>query len=427
MSAIPMRTLYTMIVIAAIPRGIFMPLGVVGMSAHGISLGVIGVAMSVYLVGSLISNIPMGALADSYGVRMVSCIGASLYGVSYILYILCLYTGSDALAVLCWGVMGIGRSTKSGLIESWYVNSLDDSRRGEVMRIMSGARTWTLTSLCTGALLSSGLSLAVRQAGSWHGVAITFLLPALLAALFSVADVVLSLLRMGGPARRAADDVAAALREKFANYGSRLKDGLRAGFDTSVTRGLLLGFGAIGLVVPALEVYWQPTLQQLLAGSDGRASLFGLASAASLAISAVVVHWLGKWAKGSPRRANLALFIGRLAIAVLCIVAAYATSWIFALAWLVAFCTFHATAPLQETLLHWGVADHLRVTVASTNGTFLMLGGALGNAVYGFLAEEWSLHAIWMAAAAFALLSALVHILTMRGEPAKPTAQPVAA
>ncbi|MEV7238905.1 MFS transporter [Streptomyces sp. NPDC051020] len=416
-----------MIIVAAVPRGLFMPLGVVGMSAQGISLGEIGLAMSVYLVGSLIGNIPLGALADSYGARMVSCIGAFLYGASYLLYILCLYSESATLAILCWGVMGIARATKSGIIESWYVNSLDDSRRGQVMQIMSGARTWTLTSLCTGALLSSGLALAARHAGSWHGVAVTYLLPALLAILLSAADVLLTLLRMGKQARSETDQVAAALREKFAAYGRRLRDGLRAGFDTPITRGLLLGFGAVGLVVPSLEVYWQPTLQRLLGNADGRASLFGLVSAVSLALSAVVVHRLGKWTGGSPRKANIALFVGRLAIAALCIIAAYATSWIFALVWLTAFCIFHATAPLQETLLHWGVADHLRVTIASTNGTCLMLGGAIGNTVYGFLADRWGLHTVWLAAAVFALLSALIHILTMRSEPANRSASPVSA
>ncbi|MFE7616026.1 MFS transporter [Streptomyces sp. NPDC057496] len=385
------------------PVGILIPSLVLLSTERGISLGDIGLAMSLRGFVWLFMDLPAGGLADTWGRRPVLLSG----GVVNLAGFVCLAAMPNLTGLMLFSVLqGVFRGLDSGALKSWFVDASLAS--GEPDAVEKGLRHSGAVlgyAIGLGCVLSGGLVLLDPIPGVSALNAPT-IAGAVLAAV-SLVSFWLLVPETKPHAEASFLPFAKALRTTPAAIGGALKVvGTSRTLLMLVLVELLWGFGMV-----AYEVLIPVRLDDVTS-ADTAAALLSPASAAAWFVSSLGVAML-PWMQRRLGRAGSAAVL-RLVQGAIVVGMGLAAGPVGALiGYLACYVVHGAATPLHDMLLHSSVPSTHRAAASSVNSTATQLSNALGLLVLSRIADGSS--AIAFVVAGIALAAAAPLYLAARG------------
>jgi MFS family permease len=371
-----------------LPVGVVLPFLVVVPQARGLSLGEIGVVLAVHSAVALTLEVPSGVLADVVGRRLVMLGGAALTSASLLVFAVAADVAAFAAAI---GLLAAGRALISGSLEAWYVDSL--RLLDPVAALASGLSRGTaaegvamaLGALAGGALVAlAGYTAAALAAA---GTAVVYL---------AAVALLVHEPRQTGPRetraiRRRTREVLATARREISG---------------SPTVQVVFVVGtAFGVTLAAVELLWQPRLEDLIGSADTHGAAFGglvagsmLAVALGAALSPVAARRLGLVRAYLLTVIAAALFVSLLG--------APGTSLGFVAVYLAGYFALGASEPMHLELLNDAVGHAARATLISAEALSSQGGSLFANLGMGALAAAQGTELAWVVAGAVLALAA---------------------
>jgi predicted MFS family arabinose efflux permease len=360
-----------------LPTGLLLPVTVVLMQSRGLSLGEIGLVVTVQGAAVILLELPTGGLADALGRRPVLLLASALDVASLALLLSARSPGAFMLAGL---VQGAFRALESGPLEAWYVDSSLAVDPGAAIERGLARGTCALgLAISAGALMAAGLT-AHPVVGGVDPLAV----PVAAALLVRLVDVgALAVLvhddRTRPDLRAVSLGIAAA--PAVVRSTMRLVSHSRA-LLALVGVELLWGGGLV-----AVELFSGPRMVELLGDPERGVAVFGLAAAAGWSMSALGAAAIGRLTArlgGGPPRVGAVMRVAQGAAVMLM---ALGGGPLGLLTGYLGFYLVHGSA----NVVHYGMvhrlvdADH-RTTVISANSLASRLGGTAGGVGLGTLA-----------------------------------------
>lgn len=356
-----------------LPTGLVIPVMALLPLQRGMSVAEMGTALAVQGIVVLCLELPMGALADTWGRRPLFVASAVLALASYGAFAV---ATTPLVLALAAALSGVFRALDSGALNAWFVDEVHSSvaperRADAVTRGLGGASGAVGVSIAGGSLLSAGL-----VAWSPGGPGTALVVPFLAASGLVIAQIVAAALLMHEPRRRAAGAVHAV---------QAVRDGVRLLAGSRVLRALIAveifwGFGMV-----AFETYMPVRLSELLGDRDLAAAILGPVIAAAWGVAA-----LGAAAVPvAVRRWGLVRISVALRLAQGAFVIAMGLAWgpVGLLAGFLATYAVHMAAGVAyEALLHQEVDSAHRATVLSLASMAMQPAGSIGTVVLGLIA-----------------------------------------
>jgi len=383
----------------ALPMALFLLLA----QARGMGLAQLGLLTAIYSATVFLLEVPTGGLADAWGRRRVALLAEAITLAGWTLF---LFSFSFPTFLLAFVLNGVGRALASGTLDAWYVDSLlaidPDvdlhprlSRVGAVTLLALG-----LGAICGGAIARAFAFLppdgtAVLTPMASPGVVAVLIRLGLMAA-------ILRLVREPStPARP-----PAVWRRGLAEMPSLLRDAVRLTASSRVLVRLLGVAGASGLVLSSLEVLWQPRFGRLLGETDSRSLLLGIVLAGSFLLGMVgnlLAPRLARALGGRPGRL-CAIFHGLRGALLIGLAVQGSPIPAVLLFWLV-YLGQGAVTSTHALLLNEEIPSHRRSSMLSIESLVSYVGGFLGSAGLGFVAQRTSVGAAWAIAGGVLLVS----------------------
>lgn len=375
--------------------------------ARGFSLFEIGISLGIYSATIVLLEVPTGGLADSVGRKRVALLA---YGLMVLMSVILLLAFTLPVAILAMILYGMSRALSSGALDAWFVDALQSADVDvDLQPALAKAGTFTLLALGLGTLLGSALpQLAVWLPAEGTAVLTPLSLPILVSVLLKGVLMVF---------------VALAVHEERPS-GSTVTwtAGLRATPQVvrealnltrkSETILLLLGTTlAGGLALSAVETFWQPQLSLLLDGASGNTILFGLVMTGSFLAGMggnMLATPLSRWLGG--RYALVAAIMRGVQGLMLAILARQTAVLDFSLFFWLVYLNMGALDSPHRTLLNKAIPAEHRSAMLSVESLAGYLGGMLGSAGVGYLAQQTSIGTAWIMAAAVLMASLLLYV-----------------
>lgn len=128
------------------------PIMVLFLKGKGLSFTEIMLLQSIAAVSVVAFEVPTGAIADKYGRKFSMCLGASLWGISLLIYVL---GKSFIIFMIAEITFSLGATLKSGADTALIYDSLKISNReGEFQKIEGQARSYSLYAQAFGSILA---------------------------------------------------------------------------------------------------------------------------------------------------------------------------------------------------------------------------------------------------------------------------------
>jgi MFS family permease len=383
-----------------LPIALVLPFLVITPQARGLSLGEIGAVFAVHSAVAIALEVPSGALADTLGRRRVLLAGALLTALS-----LSTFAAADAVAsfMLAVGLMAAGRALISGALEAWYVDSLRALDPGAPLSHgLSRATAAEGVAMAVGAL-AGGAIVALVGTGDEHGALSGYGVAAL-------AGAAAALVYLGAVAALVHEDRARQEADPGATIARRIRTifaTARAEAASSTTVRIVFITGtALGMSFTAVELLWQPRLQDLLDTGDTGGLVFGALSAASM----LAVALGARASTGVGRRLGLtrAYLVGLGTAAVfVAVLGAPGSVVLFAAVYLLAYLAMGLTEPMHLELLNDAVGPTARATLISAESLAVQGGALAANLGVGVLASTYGAPEAWALAGVLLALTAL--------------------
>lgn len=388
-----------------LPVGLMMATMVLLMTARGLSLAEVGLAVTVFSIVTVSLELPTGGLADVIGRRMVLAASAAFTVASLVL----LSMSTTFWMFLVSGVIkGVARALSSGPATSWYVDTLHEieGRDADLKPGLARGGAMESVALCLGVLAGGAVPLLVPPSLIFPLAA-----PPLVGAVAAAVLLVVVVFALPEPAH-ARRSLAGVLREVPVTVVA----GARLALGSAVLRRLTLAAASSGLLLMSIELLTPGRLAQV-AGTAERGSLaYAVVSALGFAGSAMgsalaprVARLAGGSAGGAIAGAVLAaLSVGSLAATSgLGGAAGLASAGV---AYVTLFVGLSVTSLLCLEMTHNAVSAAERTTVTSTSSLSLQSGGSVGNLTLGVLATQAGPGAAWAVTAVVTLASALLFV-----------------
>jgi DHA1 family quinolone resistance protein-like MFS transporter len=387
----------------ALPMALFILLA----QARGMSLAQLGLLTAIYSATIFLLEVPTGGLADAWGRRRVALLGEAVTLAGWGIFLVSFSFPSFLVAFL---LNGVGRALASGTLEAWFVDSLQAirpdvdlhprlSRTGAVAFVALG-----LGAVCGGAI-ARGFSFLPAD-----GTAILTPLasPGLVAIVLRLGLMAAIALLVREPEDRFH---AASWRRGIAEVPKLLKEAVRLTASSRILVRLLAVAGASGLVLSSLELLWQPQFGRLLGEGEARSVFLGAILAGSFLMGVVgnlVAPRLSKRLGGRPGRI-CAIFHGlRGALLVGLAVQGHAAP-AAVLFWLV-YLGQGAVNSTHALLLNEEIPSHRRSSMLSIESLTHYVGGFIGSAGLGFVAQRTSIGIAWGIAGTVLLVSWVLYL-----------------
>lgn len=361
-----------------LPTGLVIPVMALLPLHRGMSVAEMGAALAVQGIVVLRLELPTGGLADTLGQRPLFALSAVVALGSYVAFAVATTPLTLALAA---ALSGVFRALDSGALNAWFVDQVHAStapgdRTDAVTSGLGGASGVIGGSIAAGSVLSAAL-----VAWAPWGATSALVVPFLVAAALSVAQIVATGLLMdepprGGPPRRVSPvvDTLVAVCD-----GIRLLAGSRV-LRALISVELFWGFGMV-----AFETLMPVRLAELLADRDLAAATIGPVVALAWGVSALgaaaVPHLTRRWGL-IPISVALRLVQGATVIAM-------GLAWGAAgliVGYLATYAVHMAAGVAYESLLHRQVDGPHRATVLSLASMAMQPAGSLGAVVLGAIA-----------------------------------------
>ncbi len=374
-----------------LPLGLFFPVSTLFLLDKGYSLGWIGTAMAVYSVTVTILELPTGGVADRWGRLLVYRISRIFYLISLALIIF-----STSITILCLGMFfyGVSRALSSGSMDAWYVDMHEKAGDDELQKSIAFSEVVATAGLGISTLLGGlipylgkdmNLPFGRYSFNMLIGIAVVFLHLFLHFVVFT--------------------------REQSDNSTTdaiNFLDGITGIFKKSRTLQLLIAVSfALGVGLSAVEGFWQPRVREL--SSDAPSIILGIlasiyfftATAGSL-LSLTLIKQIGQ-------KATLICMKSFNGIALITL-GLWSSISGFSFGFAIIF-IFHGVASVpHQTILHKSIPSSFRSTLLSMDSLALMTGAGIASALFGWLAQIYSITLVWGAAGTLVLLSAILYL-----------------
>jgi len=365
----------------------------------GLTLGGIALAVGIYSVTAALLEVPSGIAADILGRKRTFML--SLF-VSAVAFVVLLLMHGPKWVLIAIALMGAGKAMSSGTIEALFVSRYNAAYGiGQLPKAM---RVLALTE-------SVGIALGALFGGFLPTISAMFLSGLGTYDLNLMLRVALSLLLAGLTALIIPCDRGE--RPERIRLGAHLRKSMSLVRQSQTLKWLLTATVGLGIVLCALESYWQPLLLGLL-GSGEKTSMLGVQSmlnfGAVMAGNLVSEKLMSRHIIGE----KTMFLIGRAAMLVSMVGAAlFVQPAIFMTLYCVMYFCLGASNISEGVLIHREVPDASRSSLLSTQ-SFMMQTGMLTFSVgVGSLVETHSIQVIWVAAAVVSalLLVPALHIV----------------
>lgn len=388
--------------------GVIVAVTALALQGRGLDVGEIGALFAVYAAVTMLAELPFGGLADGLGRKPVFLIATVASLMASVVFIL-----SDTFWPLAasFGLVGLGRALRSGTLDAWYVEGLQERAPGvEIQPLLARAQTANFAGLGFGAIVGGFLPGLVAGNDPADPLIGRTVYDVSYAAGFALTFVVFAytVLLIREPARTLSG--AVVLREIGAVPGT-IRDGARLAVSQ---RALLLLLAILTLMLFAtnpVEVLW-PTVVQAMLDPERAAAMVGLLTAGYFLAIAVGASLSGRFGRLFGRR-HAATLAAALATLGLCQIALALQGSL--IGFIVAFLFFSTVLGLSESpaasILHACVPDNRRSTILSVQSLLKQLGAMVGLLVLGWIGGRGGVGLAWItgaiglgAAAALAVL-----------------------
>ncbi|WP_440073249.1 MFS transporter [Streptosporangium sp. OZ121] len=383
------RRFLALTALQTVPGAVFFPVLVLLVQERGHTLGEIGLLFAVFSAVALALEIPSGSVADVYGRRRILLVSAAVSASAC----LALALAHDLWPLVAAFVLtAVGRALGSGILDSWYVDSLRElDPEADFEPAVATAQVVQALSLAVGALAGGLVPMVSGHLVMSVWVSLAF------ALVFTLAAVPLMTTR-GGKGTRAplTSTLSAALKGSLS--------------DATLVRLMILAFG-LGWAVTVLEVVWPSHIATLTGDARSTALVYGLVLAVAFTARA-----LG--ALSAPKGAR---FQGARGIVLLAAVTASFLAVMGFVVHLAAFAALFLAAQwstavimvLSTLLLHHRATSDQRVTFTSVESFAAQAGGIAGSVLL-LAAEPLGHRTIWLVTAAVVLATGAVFVVRKR-------------
>jgi MFS family permease len=363
-----------------LPVGVVLPFLVITPEARGLSIGEVGAVLAIHSAVAIVLEVPSGVLADALGRRRVMLVGALATAASLALFAV---AQSVPTFMVSLGLLAAGRALISGALEAWYVDAL--RLLDPVAPLASGLSKGTAAeglAMALGALIGGAAVAISGQYGAAAGIA------AVAAVVYLVAVAAL----VHEPAR---DHPGAALR---GTLGRRTREVLGvARAELVASRAVQIVFvtgAALGVVLSAVELLWQPRLAELLGNETSGGFVFGALTAGSMIAVAIGASLSPRAQRGIGLRTAYPATLVLTALVVV-LLGAPETAVAFAIVYLLVYAGLGVCEPLHVQLLNDAVGSSARATLISAEALASQSGSLVTNLAAGALAAAHGAEAVW--------------------------------
>ncbi len=385
----------------ALPMAVFILL----VQARGASLAQIGLLSAIYSATVVLLEVPTGGLADLLGRGRVAALAEVVTLAGWILF---LFAFSFPVFAVAFALNGIGRALASGSLDAWFVDSLlaADPNIDLHPRLSRGGAV-TLAALGLGTILGGAIVPAFSFLPPDGTAALTPLTgPGLIALPLRALLLIAILVLVRDPSRRSATPPTATP----ARCAPSLPRILGGAAQLTVRRPILLRLLAVtvalGLALSSIETLFQPRFASLLGDSPSLSILLGVMLAGSFVLAAIgnlLAPWLTRtWGNRPGMVCAVFHALRGLLLVGLALQTSAAPSAI--LFWLV-YMSQGVVLSTHRLLLNEQIPSTHRSSMLSIESLVSYVGGFVGGAGLGLIADRFSIPVAWGLAGGVLLVS----------------------
>ncbi|MBU0928618.1 MAG: MFS transporter [Spirochaetes bacterium] len=394
--------------------GLVSPILVLMIMSKGVGVEMVGVAMAALSVSVVLLELPSGVLSDTIGRRRVYLVSIGLAVAAYALMIA---AGSLAGVTVALSLYGVSRAFSSGSIEALYVDDYIAERgKDSLHSLVAAMSAGEILGLAAGALAGGFIPSLWRRlaplSSPYNGNVAAQI--ALLCVLFAMTVAT----SRDGAAFRAGKAAGAGdpgrVPERGASSGSRLKGIIRESIGAirgnRIIAGMLAGAVFWGFSFSAIEVYWQPRLREVLAGTDAD-WLFGVVNSAYFAAALAGNAIIGLVARKFRLDSSLAI-IGALRIATGCAIVALAFQGAvpgFSALFLTVMCCNGMMSIPESAAFNAAIPGSARASLLSLASLSVQVGGIASSLAFSAVLRFAPVSAAWIIAGGLLLGSSLIY------------------
>lgn len=388
--------------------GVISPVLVLMIMSKGVGLELVGVAMALLSLTVFALELPSGVLSDMIGRKRVYLVSIAVAACGYALM---LFVDKVIGVCVALALYGASRAFSSGSIEAHYIDSFI-ARYGKdklpaLVSVMNAGET---LGLALGALAGGILPSLWRKLFPWanpyNGNLVVQIV--ILAALFALS---------AGTAREA-DSGRAPKSADSGRFKTVLRESSRAIRGDRIIPALLAGAVFWGATFSAIELYWQPRLESLLADTDS-SWLFGVINSAyfasALAGNLLIGLLMRRLKPGS----------GMVVIAVLRIASGGAIIALALQGSVIGFCTLYLAAmccngmmTIPETsALNAAIPETARASLLSLASLSAQAGGLAASLAFSAMLHFASIGGVWIVAGIMLAGSSLLYVQSFSSRP----------
>ena len=387
------RIYYQIIALFWLTVSLPMALMVILAQERGVNLFQIGLLMGLYSLTVVLLELPTGGLADAIGRKKVALLAYSFMLAGGLVF---LFAFTFPMFLFAFILNGIARALSSGALDAWFVDSLQAaSPEIDIQPSLAKAGTVTLLALGCGTLLG-GVIPRLFIGLPPEGTAV--LTPFSMTILFAG---IVNLLLLVVTAVFVKEIRPAAAKSRWQEGFRQTPQMIREAVDLSRrnrTLVLLLGTTlSAGLVLAALETFWQPHFAQLLGNQADNSLYYSLILGGNFILGMIGNLLSTPLSKLMKKRYALvaALFQGMRGFVLILLAVQTAVFPATLLFWAV-YLTMGIINSPHETLVNREIPAERRSTMLSVQSLASYTGGIFGSIVLGFIAEQSSINTAWI-------------------------------
>ena len=388
----------------ALPMALFILLA----QARGMSVAQLGLMMAIYSATIVLLEVPTGGLADSWGRRRVALLAEVVTFAGWIVF---LVSFSFPAFLVAFVLNGIGRALSSGTLDAWFVDGLlAADPTVDLHPKLARAGATNLIALGLGAVSGGFIARCFSFLPPDGTAIITPLAAPGLVALPIRGLLMLSILFLVREPNRETRSQG-SWRADAAKVPALLRDAWKLTVSNRVLIRLLIVASASGLVLSALEVLWQPHFGGLLGESESRSLLLGCLLAGCFLLGVLgnlLAPWLSRRLRGNYGLV-CAIFHGCRGVALIGLALQGRVVPAAVLFWLV-YLGQGVVNSTHALLLNEEIPADRRSSMLSIESLAHYLGGFLGGAGLGLIADRTSITIAWSLAGGVLLVSWIAYL-----------------
>lgn len=364
----------------------------------GINIFQLGLIVSLATCFYVILDIPIGYLSDIIRKKYIFTAGMLLHSAGYFLWS---HSSTITMALTAYCIWSIGRSFYSGVLESWYVNSIKDENRQEKIN-----RTFNISSigvsLCIGFGTLISLYISIANGLDYLSLQST----AYILQVSSILMLIIGFFSYFLLIENSRNNKQENKEKKYQFNKLRLlinSPRFLKYLPLSFSYGLSFGF---------FEVFWMP-LSQNLNISDIKASI---AYASAYFCCSITLFLLIKLNK-TPKNRDIWIPALRTAFGLSFLIMAYFNSvHIFFLSIIMIYVLSFVEQPIFQTGINASINDDYRTTMLSIESVVKQSAGIISGTLGGFVYHNYGA-ATALSSISFAIiLSVVLYLLILKAE-----------